>query len=67
MAREKIAESHKYHVTVVPGDGVGPELMSCVREVFNAVGAPVEFDELLARYENSFPLSTYRSAILFVQ
>jgi isocitrate dehydrogenase (NAD+) len=46
---EKIAESHKYHVTVVPGDGVGPELMLCVREVFNAVGAPIEFDELLAR------------------
>jgi isocitrate/isopropylmalate dehydrogenase len=48
-ATEKIAESHKYHVTVVPGDGVGPELMLCVREVFNAVGAPIEFDELLAR------------------
>ncbi|CAF1502862.1 unnamed protein product, partial [Adineta steineri] len=45
---EKITESHKYHVTVVPGDGVGPELMLCVREVFNAVGAPIEFDELLA-------------------
>ncbi|CAF5003638.1 unnamed protein product, partial [Rotaria magnacalcarata] len=45
---DKIPESHKYHVTVVPGDGVGPELMLCVREVFNAVGAPVEFDELLA-------------------
>ncbi len=48
-AAEKITESHKYHVTVVPGDGVGPELMLCVREVFNAVGAPIEFDELLAR------------------
>jgi hypothetical protein len=23
--------------------------MLCVREVFNAVGAPIEFDELLAR------------------
>jgi hypothetical protein len=50
-ATEKIAESHKYHVTVVPGDGVGPELMLCVREVFNAVGAPIEFDELLARLD----------------
>jgi len=48
---EKITESHKYHVTVVPGDGVGPELMLCVREVFNAVGAPIEFDELLARLD----------------
>ena len=46
-----MAEAHKYHVTVVPGDGVGPELMLCVREVFNAVGAPIEFDELLARFD----------------
>ena len=44
-----INESHKHHVTVLPGDGVGPELMLCVREVFNAVGAPIEFDELVAR------------------
>ncbi len=50
-AADKITESHKYHVTVVPGDGVGPELMLCVREVFNAVGAPIEFDELLARFD----------------
>jgi len=25
--------------------------MLCVREVFNAVGAPIEFDELLARLD----------------
>ncbi len=25
--------------------------MLCVREVFNAVGAPIEFDELLARWD----------------
>ena len=50
-----MAEAHKYHVTVVPGDGVGPELMLCVREVFNAVGAPIEFDELLARFDSRSP------------
>jgi len=48
VTADKIAESHKHHVTVVPGDGVGPELMLCVREVFGAVGAPVEFDEIVA-------------------
>ena len=41
----KINESYKHHVTVLPGDGVGPELMLCVREVFNVVGAPIEFDD----------------------
>ena len=32
----------------MPGDGVGPELMMCVREVFKQVGAPIEFEEILA-------------------
>ena len=29
---------HKIKVTLVPGDGVGPELMMCVREVFKQIG-----------------------------
>ncbi|CAF0931469.1 unnamed protein product [Didymodactylos carnosus] len=48
ITADKIAESHKHHVTILPGDGVGPELMLCVREIFNTLGAPVEFDEILA-------------------
>lgn len=39
---------HKVRVTLVPGDGIGPELMMCVREVFKLIGAPVEFEEILA-------------------
>ena len=42
------AQDTKYRVTLVPGDGVGPELMMCVREVFKQIGAPVEFEEVLA-------------------
>jgi isocitrate dehydrogenase (NAD+) len=30
--------------TLVPGDGVGPELMYSVQEVFKAIGAPVDFE-----------------------
>ncbi|CAH1784854.1 unnamed protein product [Owenia fusiformis] len=33
-------------VTMVPGDGVGPELMASVREVFTAAGVPVDFEEV---------------------
>ncbi|XP_055897009.1 isocitrate dehydrogenase [NAD] subunit beta, mitochondrial-like isoform X2 [Biomphalaria glabrata] len=36
----------KHTVTLVPGDGVGPELMGGVREVFKAAGVPVEFEEV---------------------
>ncbi|CAG0917731.1 unnamed protein product, partial [Notodromas monacha] len=32
--------------TMIPGDGVGPELMHSVKEVFKAGGVPVKFDEL---------------------
>lgn len=29
---------------MLPGGGIGPELMAHVREVFNAIGAPVDFE-----------------------
>ncbi|XP_071946955.1 isocitrate dehydrogenase [NAD] subunit beta, mitochondrial-like [Antedon mediterranea] len=32
-------------VTLIPGDGVGPELMQAVKEVFKQIGAPVDFEE----------------------
>uniref|UniRef100_UPI0025ADC827 isocitrate dehydrogenase [NAD] subunit beta, mitochondrial isoform X3 n=1 Tax=Doryrhamphus excisus TaxID=161450 RepID=UPI0025ADC827 len=34
-----------FKVTMVPGDGVGPELMSAVKDVFKAGDVPVEFEE----------------------
>jgi isocitrate dehydrogenase (NAD+) len=39
---------NKVKVTIVPGDGVGPELMLCVREVYKQIGVPVEFEEIVA-------------------
>jgi len=32
-------------VTMIPGDGIGPELMFAVKEVFLAANVPVEFEE----------------------
>ncbi|TNN44678.1 Isocitrate dehydrogenase [NAD] subunit beta, mitochondrial [Liparis tanakae] len=34
-----------FKVTMVPGDGVGPELMTAVKDVFRAADVPVEFEE----------------------
>lgn len=31
---------------MIPGDGVGPELVNSVKEVYSAIGVPVEFEEL---------------------
>jgi len=46
-ATEVLNES-KIKVTLVPGDGVGPELMLCVREVYKQLGVPIEFEEIIA-------------------
>lgn len=35
----------KVNVTMIPGDGVGPELMSAVKTVFKAAAFPVNFEE----------------------
>eukprot|EP00048_Salpingoeca_helianthica_P012017 m.173849 g.173849 ORF g.173849 m.173849 type:complete len:397 (+) comp15313_c3_seq12:2465-3655(+) len=33
-------------VTLIPGDGIGPELCASVRSVFSAIQAPVDFEEI---------------------
>jgi len=37
-------ETGRYSVTMIPGDGVGPDLMYSVQDVIKAVGAPVDFE-----------------------
>lgn len=32
-------------VTLIPGDGIGPEITAAVKKIFTAAGAPVQFDE----------------------
>ena len=36
------------HVTVIPGDGIGPEITAAARAVIDAAGADVQWDEQLA-------------------
>jgi isocitrate/isopropylmalate dehydrogenase len=31
--------------TLFPGDGIGPEIASAVKEIFSAAGAPIVWDE----------------------
>jgi isocitrate dehydrogenase (NAD+) len=35
-------------VTLIPGDGIGPEIVESVKEIFSAAGAPVEWEEINA-------------------
>ncbi|XP_013788757.1 isocitrate dehydrogenase [NAD] subunit gamma, mitochondrial-like [Limulus polyphemus] len=36
----------RFMVTMLPGDGIGPELMGHVKEVFRYAGVPVDFEEV---------------------
>jgi len=36
----------RFTVTMLPGDGIGPEMMGYVKEVFRYAGAPVDFEEI---------------------
>ncbi|XP_036595584.1 isocitrate dehydrogenase [NAD] subunit beta, mitochondrial-like [Trichosurus vulpecula] len=45
LAMDVVKVEGVYPVTMVPGDGVGPELMLAVKEVFKAAKVPVTFQE----------------------
>lgn len=38
--------SQNIKCTLIPGDGVGPELAECVKAVFQAISVPVDFEEV---------------------
>jgi hypothetical protein len=37
----------RHTVTMMPGDGIGPEMMDYLKEVFKVAGAPVDFETVL--------------------
>ena len=37
--------NHALQVTLIPGDGVGAEITDSVKEIFEAVNAPIEWDQ----------------------
>jgi len=37
----------RHTVTMMPGDGIGPEMMGYVKEVFKYAGAPIDFETVL--------------------
>lgn len=41
--------SRDSNIGSIPGDGVGPELMHSVKDVFQAAGVPVKFEEIYLR------------------
>lgn len=44
-AKEKQANG-KYLVTLVPGDGIGPEVSNSVKEIYRAANVPIDWEEV---------------------
>ncbi|KAK6052760.1 hypothetical protein COOONC_09738 [Cooperia oncophora] len=40
------AVAHKLKVTIIPGDGVGPELIYTVQDIVKNTGIPLDFEEV---------------------
>ena len=38
--------------TLIPGDGVGPEMVTAVEEVFKAAGVPMDFEARVLSVKN---------------
>ncbi|EKM59879.1 uncharacterized protein PHACADRAFT_170477 [Phanerochaete carnosa HHB-10118-sp] len=36
----------KYTVTLIPGDGIGPEISQSVKDIYSAAGAPIQWEEV---------------------
>lgn len=61
-----IEKGTKLKCTLIPGDGVGPELCSAVKSVLSAVSVPIEFEEYFLSEINpsmSVPLETVVKSI----
>ena len=48
----------KHKVTVLPGEGIGPEVSTAVRHILDASGVQIEWEELAARAENTDKATT---------
>ncbi|XP_011497254.1 PREDICTED: isocitrate dehydrogenase [NAD] subunit beta, mitochondrial [Ceratosolen solmsi marchali] len=61
-----IEPEYKTKCTLIPGDGVGPELVLCIQNVFKAANVPVEFEPYFLSEVNptlSAPLEKVSSSI----
>jgi isocitrate/isopropylmalate dehydrogenase len=50
-------------VTLIPGDGVGPELTDSVKEIFEHVNVPVKFDQYNVSGETGGDDTLFQSAM----
>src|ERR1700722_15749512 len=47
----KCCSTMKHTITLIPGDGIGPEVSAAVKQILSAAGVEIEWDEIAARAE----------------
>lgn len=52
----------RHTVAMLAGDGIGPEMMGYVKEVYQALGAPVDFEEIFVN--QNCDETTFQDALL---
>uniref|UniRef100_UPI00358EA6B6 isocitrate dehydrogenase [NAD] subunit gamma, mitochondrial isoform X2 n=1 Tax=Myxine glutinosa TaxID=7769 RepID=UPI00358EA6B6 len=57
----------RHTVAMIPGDGIGPEMMDHVRKVFRQVGAPIDFEEVTVNSANVDDERDIENAIMAVR
>ena len=53
LSYSKIDALMKHKVTLLPGEGIGPEVSAAVRRILDASGVQIEWEELAARAKNT--------------
>lgn len=53
----------KYTVTLVPGDGIGNEITDSVKEIFNALKVPVQWEQYDVSGETNAGEETFQEAM----
>ncbi|GAB1603340.1 isocitrate dehydrogenase [NAD] subunit gamma, mitochondrial-like isoform X1 [Argonauta hians] len=66
IAKEKAQYGGRYTVTLLDGDGIGPELLNHVKTVFRFAGAPIDFEEISINAETADE-SNVENALLSVK
>ncbi|XP_014672634.1 PREDICTED: isocitrate dehydrogenase [NAD] subunit beta, mitochondrial-like [Priapulus caudatus] len=54
-------------VTMIPGDGVGPELMTSVKTVFKNIGVPIQFEQVFISELHSKESATVAEVVSSIQ
>ena len=64
LSSHSSAGSERVRVTLIPGDGVGPELMDSCQEVLQSLGARIDFEHVYFSEVTSSGLDLYQTILL---